>query len=138
MERERDFFPRHRLELVYAIFGLLIFATFLFSSFPYQDALGGVLAPMGLRFSSRDQGFSFPYGVTLQGVTLTGASANGRPLFQSDRVRMTPALLSLLIGAPGVHLNADAYGGALSLTAARRGDGAALRFSASGIHLERY
>lgn len=135
---ERDFFRAHRLEAAYAIFGLLIFAIFLFSSFPYQDALSGVLAPMGLRFSSRDQGFSFPYGVSMDGVMLSDAKSAGRPVFESDRVRLTPALLPLLLGSPGVHVRADAYGGALSLTASRSGDGTVLRFSASDVHLERY
>ncbi len=135
---ERDFFRVHRLELAYAIFGSLIFAIFLVSTFPYQDALSGVLAPMGLRFSSRDEGFGFPFGVRMDGVVLSDARSGGRAVFESDRVRVTPALLSILVGSPGVHMNADAYGGALSLTASRSGDGTVLRFSASDVHLERY
>src|SRR5208283_2197428 len=80
---------------------------------------------------------SFPFGVTMDGATLD-LQAGGHPFFQSDKLRVTPALLSLLMGSPGVKITADAYGGSFDLHARRSGDGTELSFRGADLHLESY
>ena len=132
-----DFLHEHATRIAYAAIGVLLFFAFLLATFPYTDTLTGVLAPMGLRLSSREQGISFPFGVTMDGATLD-SQAGGRPFFQSDKLRVTPTLLSLLTGAPGVKISADAYGGSFDLHARRSGDGTELSFRGADLHLESY
>jgi len=132
-----DFVHEHATRIGYAAIGVLSFFAFLFATFPYTDALSGLLAPMGLRLSSRAQGISFPFGVRMDGVMLDSPSG-GRPFFQSDKLRVTPALLSLLMGSPGVKISADAYGGNFDLRARRSGDATVLTFSGADLHLESY
>jgi len=133
----RDFIREHAIQIAYGAAGAILFIAFLFATFPYADALSGVLQPMGLRISSRETGISFPIGIKMTGVTLDSI-LDGRPVFQSDQLRITPSLLSMLIGAPGVKLHANAYGGNLELRAHRSGDATALSFSGSDLLLERY
>src|ERR1700676_3724504 len=104
-----DFLYEHAMQIGYGAVGALLCFAFLFATFPYADALSGVLAPMGVRVSSRGQGISFPFGIRMDGVMLD--SQGGRPFFQSDKLRVTPSLLSLFMGSPGVKVSADAYGG---------------------------
>jgi len=59
-------------------------------------------------------------------------------VFQSDRLRVTPALLSWLIGKPGVSISADAYGGSFDVHARRIGDATMLNFHGTDLHVERY
>jgi type II secretion system protein N len=127
----------HAIRIGYAAIGVLVFFAFLIATFPYTDTLTNLLAPMGLRLSSRDQGVSFPFGIRMDGVMLD-SPADGRALFQSDTMRVTPALLSWLMGSPGVKINADAYGGSFDLHARRHGDATELSFSGSDLHLEKY
>lgn len=134
----RDFARSHSVELSYAGAGLLLFFLFLIATFPYTDALSAVLAPMGLRFSSREQGFDFPFGLKMDGVALSDSQVGSRPVFEGDQLLLRPAFLSMLLGSPGVHLKADAYGGWLAVTAHRRGDATSINFSLNGMHLERY
>ncbi len=133
----RRFLQQHSLQIGYAALGVILFFAFLLARFPYADTLSGVLAPMGLRVSSREQGMSFPFGVKLSGVILDSVDG-GHQFFQSDQLRVTPALLSFLIGSPGVKIKADAYGGNFDLWARRSGDATALSFSGADLHLERY
>ncbi len=95
---------------------MLVFFAFLIATFPYADTLTNILTPMGLRLSSRDQGMSFPFGIRMDGVKLD-SPADGRALFQGDTMRVTPALLSWLLGSPGVKIRADAYAEAASTCA---------------------
>jgi type II secretion system protein N len=132
-----DFVHEHALQIGYGAVGALLFFAFLFATFPYADVLSGILAPIGVRVSSRDQGVSFPFGIRMDGVKLD-AQDGGRSFFQSDKLRVTPSLLSLLMGSPGVKVNADAYGGNFDLRAHRSGDATALSFSGSDLHLESY
>jgi type II secretion system protein N len=132
-----DFLHKHAAKIGYAAIGGLVFFAFLLATFPYADTLTGVLAPMGLRLSSRGQGMSFPFGVRMEGVMLD-SQADGRSFFQSDKLRVTPALLSWLMGSPGVRISADAYGGNFELRAHRIGDAAQFSFSGTDLHLERY
>jgi type II secretion system protein N len=132
-----DFLRRHAIRLGYAAIGVLVFLAFLIATFPYSETLTNVLAPMGLRLSSRDQGMSFPFGIRMDGVMLD-SPADGRALFQSDSMRVTPGLLSWLMGSPAVKISASAYGGRFDLRARRRGDATDLSFSGADLHLEKY
>jgi type II secretion system protein N len=132
-----DYVHEHALRIAYGAIGVLVFFAFLIATFPYADTLTGVLAPMGLRLSSRGQGMSFPFGIRMDGVMLDSPEG-GRPLFQSDRLRITPAFLSWLTGSPGVKISADAYGGNFDLRARRSGDATELDFSGADLHIESY
>ena len=57
---------------------------------------------------------------------------------ESESMRVTPALLSWLMGSPGVKISADAYGGSFALHARRRGDATELSFNGSDLNLEKY
>jgi len=131
------FVHEHAAKIAYAAIGVVFFFAFLLVTFPYADTLSNVLAPMGLRLSSRDQGMSFPYGLRMDGVMLE-SPADGRTLFQSDRLRVTPAFLSWLMGSPGVRITADAYGGSFNIRARRHGDATELSFNGADLHLESY
>ena len=131
------FVRTHATRIGYAVIGVLVFFAILMATFPYSDTLTNLLAPLGLRLSSRDQGMSFPFGVRMEGVMLD-SPADGRTLFQSDTMRITPALLSWLMGSPGVRIRADAYGGSFDLRARRRGLITEFTFRGTDLHLERY
>jgi len=133
----RAFIREHAIQIAYVAAGAILFVTFLFATFPYADAISGVLQPMGLRLGSRESGISFPIGIKMTGVSLDSV-IDGQAVFQSDQIRITPSLLSMLIGSPGVKVHADAYGGKLELRARRSGDATSLSFSGSDLHLERY
>ncbi|HLX36437.1 MAG TPA: type II secretion system protein GspN [Candidatus Binataceae bacterium] len=133
----REFVRAHRTVLAYVGFGAILFFAFLLATFPYADTLSGVLAPMGLRLTMRDQGVSFPFGIRLDGVVLDSPDGK-RQLFKSDSLRVTPAYLSMLLGTPGVSISADAYGGSFDLHARRSGDATTLSFSGASLHLENY
>ncbi len=135
---DRDFVRAHALEFSYGATGFALFLIFLFATFPYADVLNGVLVPAGLQISEREQNFSFPYGVELDGVKLSDTQPGSRPFFESDRVKVTPSLLAMLTGATGIRANADAYGGEFFISGHRRGDGTAVSFVASDIHLDSY
>lgn len=132
-----SFVHEHAAKIAYAAIGVALFFAFLLATFPYADTLSNVLAPMGLRLSSRDQGMSFPYGLRMDGVMLD-SPADGRTLFESERLRVTPGLLSWLMGSPGVRITADAYGGSFDLHARRYGNATELSFNGAGLHLESY
>jgi type II secretion system protein N len=131
------FVREHAAKMAYAALGVVLFFAFLLVSFPYADTISGVLAPTGLRLSTRGQGMSFPYGLRMDGVTLDSPT-DGRAFFQSDRMRVTPALLSWLMGSPGVRIDADAYGGNFDLRARREGDATEVSFNGADLHLDDY
>lgn len=134
----REFFREHQVGLAYLGIGAVLFLVFLIATFPYSDALTGVLSPMGITVSSGAQSFSFPFGVSMDQVRLSEAAPGSRPFFESQRINVTPALVSLILGTPGINLRANLYGGTLHLTARRSGSSTALSFAASDIHLEQY
>jgi type II secretion system protein N len=131
------FVREHASKFAYAAIGVALFFAFLLASFPYADTISGILAPTGLRLSSRGQGMTFPYGLRMDGVTLD-SPADGRQFFQSDSLRVTPGLLSWLMGSPGVRINADAYGGNFDLRARRAGVGTQVSFNGVDLHLDAY
>ena len=136
-ESIREFVRAHRTILAYVTVGALLFFAFLLATFPYADTLSGVLAPMGLRLTMREQGVSFPFGIRLDGVVLDSSDGK-RQLFKSDSLLVTPAYLSMLLGTPGVSISADAYGGSFYLHARRSGDATTLTFHGASLHLENY
>jgi type II secretion system protein N len=133
----RKFVHEHTTALAYTAVGVLLFFASLLATFPYADTLTGVLAPMGLRLTMRDQGLSFPFGIRMDGVMLDSPDGR-RQLFQSERLRVTPAFLSMLSGTPGVTISADAYGGNFDLHARRIGDATVLSFRGADLHVENY
>lgn len=135
-----NFLSGRALSLGYAAAGGVLFLVFLLATFPYADTLSGVLAPMGFSVSTRNLTFHFPFGMNMEGLRLVDASGSStRPLLESDQARITPALVSLLAGSPGINLQAEAYGGELRLRARRAGGSAtSFTFDATDIHIERY
>ncbi len=133
----RDFWRTHALEAGYAGAGVVFFALFLVATFPYSDAVSNVLAPMGLGLKSGDQKLSLPFGVELEDVRLVSLTAPGAPLLQSDRIKVAPALGSLLLLHPGVRARADLYDGIVSVSARRSGGGTQISFDLSSLNLAR-
>jgi type II secretion system protein N len=132
----RDFIRAHKLELGYAAAGVVLFIVFLMATFPYTEALSEALAPMGLTLSSSGEQLSFPFGIKLDQVRLADAARGA--LVESAQVRVTPSLLSLIIGRPGVNVSFQGYGGTVAFGARRAKDATALTFNVAGLHLERY
>jgi type II secretion system protein N len=133
----QKFVHEHAARIAYAAIGVGLFLAFLLATFPYADTLSSVLAPMGLRLSSRGQGMTFPYGLRMDDVMLD-SPADGRTFFQSERLRVTPAFLSWLMGTPGVRISADAYGGSFDIRARRYGNATDFIFNGADLHLESY
>ncbi len=131
------FFRANAMRFAYAAIGVTVFLAFLIATFPYNDTLTRVLAPTGLRLSSRDQGMNFPFGVRIDDVML-GSKDGGPPVFQSERLRVTPVLLAWLMGSPALHIKADAYGGNFTIRAQRLGEFTQLRFEGANLRLESY
>ncbi|MGO9451513.1 MAG: type II secretion system protein GspN [Candidatus Binataceae bacterium] len=132
-----DYWRDHQLELAYGVTAFILFLAFLFATFPYSLALQGALAPMGLRVESSGQAFALPFGARLENVSVRSTEAGGPPVFESESVRVWPALGSLLLFHPGVSASAQAYDGTLRLHAHRSGDGAAISFGADSVDLAR-
>ncbi|MHB8383066.1 MAG: type II secretion system protein GspN [Candidatus Binataceae bacterium] len=133
-----EYWRTHPLESGYLAAGVVLFFFFLFASFPYVSAFSAVLAPMGLRVSSRDQSFAIPIGARLSQVRIIPDRPGAFPLFESDSVRIAPALLSIMLLRPGIRASADAYHGTIRITAHRSGPGTALKFSADKLDLGDY
>src|SRR5260370_22591788 len=101
-----DLMRDHLIELAYGAAGLLLFLIFLLASFPYTGALTGVLSPLGLSITDGGQQFAFPIGVNLSRVRVIDGSPD-HPLFESDSMRVAPALMALMLGSPRVVVHAD-------------------------------
>src|SRR5260221_2836772 len=80
---------------------------------------------------------NFPFGVSIDGGVFD-SGVGGPPVFQSERLRVTPAMLSWLMAAPDLHIKGDAYGGNFKLRAQRIGEFTQLRFNGTDLHLESY
>jgi len=130
-----DYWREHQLELAYGVAAFILFLGFLFTTFPYSLALQGALAPMGLRVESSGQGFALPFGARLENVRVRSMGTGTPPVFESESVRVWPALGSLLLFHPGVSASAKAYDGTLRLDAHRSGDGAVISFGADSVDL---
>lgn len=134
-----DYWREHFVATAYWLWGIFLFLVFMVGNFPYQDTLSTILKPMGWRISYGDQRTSFPIGVKLENIRLTSTiDPAGQAVFQSADMTLTPALGSLLMGHPGLHLSAEAYDGRIYATVRRVGDGLEVDLDARNLNLARY
>jgi type II secretion system protein N len=130
-----QYWRAHLVQLGYAILALILFSTFLVSTFPYSSTLAKVLAPMGLEFSSTGQAIHFPIGAELTDVRVDSInSPRATPLFESPAVTISPSILLL---HPGVRVKASAYDGVVTATARPSGKGTALSFNLDALDISR-
>lgn len=134
-----DYWREHLLTVAYVVWGVILFAAFTISNFPYQNTLSAIVRPLGCKITYDDQRLSFPIGALLENVRLVSAvEPAGGLIFQSADMTLAPALGSMLIGHPGLRINAEAYDGRIRATVWRTGDGIAVDFDARGLNLARY
>ncbi len=134
-----SYWQEHSIATAYWVWGIFLFLVFTIGNFPYQDTLSTILKPTGWRISYGDQRTSFPIGVKLENFRLTSTvDPTGRAVFQSADMTLTPALGSLLMGHPGLHLSAEAYDGRIYATVRRVGDGLQVDLDARDMNLARY
>jgi len=130
-----EYWRTHQLELLYWGAGFVLFFAFAFATFPYEAALKGALLPLGYRFESSDQSLAFPMGARLENVSIRPVTPGTPPVFQSESLRVWPALGSLLRFRPGISASAQAYSGTIDVSLHRKGDGAAIDFDADKLDL---
>ncbi len=131
-----QYWRAHLVQVGYATLALILFSTFLVSTFPYSSTLAKVLAPMGLEFSSTGQAIHFPIGAELTDVRVDSiTSPRATPLFESPVVTIAPSILSWLMLNPGVRVKASVYDGVATVTARRSGTGTALRFNLDALDI---
>jgi len=129
-------FNRYRAALAYAAFGLILFAGFLFATFPYSATLSKVLAPMGYQFSSATQELNFPFGAQLTGVRLNSlTSAAHDPVIECPVMTIAPSLLSILMLHPGVRLKANLYDGIARATIRPSSGGTAINYDLDAMNI---
>jgi len=133
--RVTGFWRTQRVQIVYALAGLLLFFAFIATWFPYPEALSNALAPMGYRISIGSQGYSFPFGAALHDVTITPA-APGAAVLTSSRVVVAPSFISFLRLHLGICVKADLFGGVIDTTARPNNGGIALNFGLDGVQIE--
>src|SRR5260370_30892935 len=135
-------YNRYRAPLGYAAFGLILFAGFLFATFPYSATLSKVLAPMGFQFSSASQEINFPFGAQLTGVrvnSLTSAASGPmiarEPIIECPVMSIAPSILSLLTFQPGARLKASLYDGIARATIRPSGGGTAISYDLDALNI---
>jgi type II secretion system protein N len=134
-----EFWRSHLLAIGYVGLGLLMFFIFLAANFPYGEELSSLLAPLNLALTYTDHRAHLPIGAELDGVTLSSTLAPGSaPLLDGANLTLAPTLGSLLLVRPGIHLQAELYGGFLSLVLYHISRGIGLGVDASSLDLSRY
>src|SRR5271156_1430895 len=134
-----DYWREHWLVATYVIWGVALFATFAVGNFPYQDTLSAIVTPLGYKITYDAQHLTLPIGAVLENVRLVSAADPANDLlFQSSDVTLAPALGSMLIGRPGLRINAEAYDGRVFATVWRTRSGIAVDFDARALTLARY
>jgi type II secretion system protein N len=134
-----EFWRERKLEVSYAGAAAVVFLVVLVATFPYTQTMRAVLEPMGLSLTSASEHYSFPFGTRFDDVRLRAITRPHSPLlFQGESVRIAPSILWTLLMRPGITTSASAYGGNLSISAHRSGDGTALSFSASSVKIGEY
>jgi len=133
-----DYWREHYLMAAYLAWGIVLFVVFTVGHFPYQDTLSAIVTPLGCKVTYEDQRLSFPIGTILDNVRLVSQEPAGGILFQSADMTLAPALASMLIGRPGLHINAEAYDGRIVATIWRTRGGIAVDFDARALNLARY
>ncbi len=135
----REFWRGHLAVVGYAAFGLILFIVFVVANFPYAQTLSSILAPLGLKLSYVDQRLSLPLGAELRGVRLVSTDgATYATLAEGTDVALAPTLGSLLVGAPGIRIYVELYGGDVRAAIYRSGHAIGLSFIANGLKLDRY
>lgn len=133
-----DYWRAHTMALVYAAAGLVLFFIFTIGTFPYDQALTGVLMPLGLKVAYESERPAFPVGAVLEDVTLVSLyRPSAPPLVRSEALKLTPRL-GTIIGRPAVGMRANMYGGQVRATVRRGGDGVGLDLELTDIDLAHY
>lgn len=131
-----SFWRTHLAALGYAVFGLVLFAGFLFATFPYTATLSKVLAPMGFEFSSATQTIRFPFGAELTDVRVSSmTSAAPYPVIECPVITIAPSLLSLLTFHPGVRVKAHLYDGIARVTLRPSSGGTAISYNLDAMNI---
>ena len=124
------------VQIGYAVFGFVLFAGFLFATFPYSATLSKVLAPMGFEFSSATQSIRFPFGAELTDVRLRSTtSATPNPIFESSSITIAPSILSLLMLQPGVRVTSSLYDGVAKVTLRPSSGGTAISYDLDALNI---
>ncbi|MGH8676744.1 MAG: type II secretion system protein GspN [Burkholderiales bacterium] len=130
---------RGLVALAYAACGIVVFLTVFTATFPYTETINRMLNPAGLRLASAAQKWNPPFGARFSNVSVV--ARDGRviaPLLESDRVTVVPSIVASLLGASGVRVSAEAYGGVLNLRAREAGGATDLDFDADSLRLDEY
>lgn len=136
--RTLEYWRQHPLLVAYAAVGVVLFLLFVIGGFPYDRALSGSLAPMGLELSYSDQHPRFPIGAVLENVRLRDASRmDNQPLFAGEEVALAPGLGTLL-GRPSLDLKADAYEGVIKVSLGQSKSLTTVSFVLDRINLAQY
>ena len=133
-----DYWRAHSMVLVYALAGIALFVIFTIGTFPYDQALTGVLLPLRLKVSYESERPTFPVGAVLQDVMLISLDRpSAPPLARSEALKLTPGL-GTLIGRPAIGMRADMYGGQIKGGVRRHGDSTGVDLVLTDIDLARY
>jgi type II secretion system protein N len=130
-----SFWRRHLVQIGYAIFGFVLFAGFLFATFPYSATLSKVLAPMGFEFSSASQSIRFPFGAELTGVRVGSTTSAAHPLVEFPFITIAPSIVSLLALQPGVRVTASLYDGVAKVTIRPSSGGTAISYDLDALNI---
>jgi type II secretion system protein N len=133
-----DYWREHAIVGAYALAALVLFVIFVIGTFPYDQALTGVLMPLGFKLSYMEEHPAFPIGAVLEDVKLVSLDQPATsPLLSSDSLKLTPGL-GILIGRPGVGIHADLYDGTARVSVRRSANVTELFFNLNNINLARY
>jgi len=131
-----SFWRTHLVQISYAVFGLVLFAGFLFATFPYSATLSNVLEPMGFEFSSATQSIRFPFGAELTDVRVRSmTSTTPNPVFESSSITIAPSILSLLVLQPGVRVTSSLYDGVAKVTLRPSSGGTAISYNLDALNI---
>ena len=133
-----EYWREHSMALIYALAAMVLFVIFTIGTFPYDEALTGVLLPLGLKVSYQSERPAFPVGAVLQDVMLVSLNRpSAPPLVRSEALKVTPGL-GTLIGRPAIDMRANMYGGHVRAKVRRQGDTIGLDLGLTDIDLARY
>lgn len=132
-----DYWREHRIGLLYGIAGLLLFVISIIGTFPYDQALSSALLPMGLRLSYSSERPAFPVGAVMENVTLVRLDQPSPPLVQSEALKLTPGI-DTLIGRPAIGIRSDMYGGRVWVKIRRHGDVTGVKLDLNSVDVSRY
>ena len=131
-----SYWRNHLVQIGYAAFGLVLFAGFLFATFPYTATLSKVLAPMGFEFSSVSQTLRFPFGAELTGVRVRSTkSTASHAALECPIITIAPSLVSLLTFRPGVRVKASLYDGVARVTIRPSIGGTAISYDLDALNI---